>query len=102
MEQTRDVAYVGTLRVSKRCQNCNVMIPSSARAVIRHFSKFWFGWQPGGFLGESKYLRTHAAHIECARAYPIVVGRATTADIRGLDTEPVDLVDRERVLGRTG
>jgi hypothetical protein len=90
IEQTRDVAYVGTLRVSKRCQNCNTMIESGTRAVIRHFSKTWFGWQAGGFLGESKHLRTHACHIECARQYPIMVGRATTADIRGLDQEAAD------------
>lgn len=88
LEQTKDVAYVGTLRVAKRCQNCNKMIDVGTRAVIRHFSKRWFGWQPGGFLGESAHMRTHACHVECARAYPIMVGRASTADIRGLDVEP--------------
>jgi hypothetical protein len=86
-EQTKDVAYVGVLRVQKRCMNCNKMIPAGETAAIRHFSKTWFGWQAGGFLGESKYLRTHAAHVECARQYPIVLGRANAAEIRGLRAE---------------
>lgn len=89
MEQTKDVAYVGVTRVAKRCQNCNKMVPAGTRAVIRHFSKIRFGWQPGGFLGESAHLRTHVAHIECAREYPIMVGRSSTSEIRGLDDEPV-------------
>lgn len=88
MEQTKDVAYVGTLRARKRCQNCGKMIEAGERCVIRHFAKRWFGWQPGGFLGESADLRTHACHTECARQYPIMVGRSSTADIRGLDSEP--------------
>lgn len=102
LEQTRDIAYVGVLRTRKRCMNCNRLIEPGTRCAIRHFSKVWFGWQPGGFLGESKFLRTHACHTECARMYPIMMGRASAADIRGLDTEPVDESARAALVVANG
>lgn len=60
--------FRGTAKVRKRCPQCGQMVEVGTPAVFRSFTPSRYGWQRGGFLGESaKARRTHAYHEACAK-----------------------------------
>ena len=76
MPATKDDVYVATLRTRKRCVNCRKMIEVGERAVLRSFTKeSGMMFQRGGYIGTTNYVRTHAAHVACAEAFPLCIGR---------------------------
>jgi len=67
--------YEGAAKTRKRCQHCRKMVEIGDRAVFRSFTKPRWGWQRGGFIGESGERRTHAYHEACASQAPELQGR---------------------------
>lgn len=64
------MTFTSTARTRKRCPHCGKIIEVGERCVVYNFKRHRWGWQAGGFIGESSHPRTHLYHPSCAEIAP--------------------------------